>query len=270
MLVTEGLVEPAALRDHLVQAVRVAGALALERFGRPLKTWHKDNASPVSDADLAVDSLLRERLLRATPDYGWLSEETEDDPARLSSQRVWIVDPIDGTRAFIAGRPDWTVAAALVEKGRPILAAVFAPVEDSMCVATAGEGAACNGAPIRVTGGTGIEAVQAAGPRRHLEALAALVPGLRTVPKIHSLQLRLARVAQGLLDVAFAAAAGHDWDLAAADLLVHEAGGALATFGGEPPRYNQPDTVHGPLVATGRERLPAVLDMVTAHRREFG
>ncbi len=270
MLVTEGLVERAALRDHLVQAVREAGALALERFSRPLKTWHKDNASPVSDADLAVDRFLRERLLRAAPDYGWLSEETEDDPARLSAARVWIVDPIDGTRAFIAGKPDWTVAAALVEQGRPILAAVFAPVEGSLCVATAGEGASCNDAPIRVVAGTGIEGVRAAGPRRHLDALARLVPGLQTVPKIHSLQLRLARVAQGLIDVAFASGSGHDWDLAAADLLVHEAGGVLTTLGGETPRYNRPDTMHGPLLAAGRERASALLEIVTAHRREFG
>ena len=270
MLATEGRGEPAALREHLVQVVREAGAMALERFSKPLKTWHKNNASPVSDADIAVDSFLRERLVAATPGYGWLSEESEDDAARLAAERVWIVDPIDGTRAFIGGKPDWSVAAALVERGRPVLAALFAPVEDCLYVAAAGEGATCNGAPIRATAGTGLEGMWVAGPRRHLEVLAALAPTVQTVPKIHSLQLRLARVAQGVIDLAFASGSGHDWDLAAADLLVHEAGGVLTTFGGETPCYNRRDTVHGPLVAAGGERLPALLDIVTAHRRKFG
>jgi myo-inositol-1(or 4)-monophosphatase len=259
----------AVLRALVVEAVREAGALVLDSFRRPVRIWHKANTSPVTDADIAANTLLRERLMAATPAYGWLSEESENDPARLASKRVWIVDPIDGTRAFIAGLPDWAVAAALVEDGQPIVAALFAPVEDSLFVAAADEGATCNATPIRASRGTSLEGIRVAGPRRQLEALACAVPSIRTVPRIHSLALRLARVAQGALDAAFASGSGHDWDLAAADLLVHEAGGALTTLGGERLRYNRADTAHGSVVAAGRERHPPLLDVIAARPRNF-
>src|SRR5215831_18324341 len=102
-----------------------AGELALRTFRKPLRQWTK-GTSPVSEADIAVDLFLRQRLDRLTR-AGWLSEETEDDPARLDCEQVWIVDPIDGTRAYLAGDPQWTVSVALATRGRPVLAAVFAP-----------------------------------------------------------------------------------------------------------------------------------------------
>ena len=111
--------------DLLMQAVREAGALALEMSRTDLRQWTKNGSSPVSEADMAVDALIRERLQSATPDYGWLSEESADDSSRLTHRRVWIVDPIDGTRAYLAGREDWSVSAALVEDGQPRIAAVF-------------------------------------------------------------------------------------------------------------------------------------------------
>jgi myo-inositol-1(or 4)-monophosphatase len=263
----EPVVEP-ALRELAVEAVREAGALALASFGKPLSVRQKANDSPVSDADLAVDAFLRRRLMAATPSYGWLSEESVDEPARLAARRVWIVDPIDGTRAFIGARPDWVVSVGLVECGRPILAALIAPVEGSLFLAVAGGGATCNGAPIRASDGTALEGASVAGPRRLLDALAALVP-VRPVPKVNSLALRLARVAQGAIDVAFASGSGHDWDLAAADLLVHEAGGVLTTLGGERPRYNQVATSHGALVGAGIDRHSVLIDLVAARRDRF-
>ena len=118
----------APLKDELAAIVREAGALAASTFrGEQLKSWTKSGDSPVTEADIAVDSFLRERLTRLVPDCGWLSEETEDDRARLGGSRLWIVDPIDGTRAYVAGRTDWAVSVALVENGRPVAAAVFAP-----------------------------------------------------------------------------------------------------------------------------------------------
>ena len=110
---------------RLKTSVREAGVLARSMFGTPLKNWTKGAAlSPVSDADIAVDVLLRERLTADNPSIGWLSEESVDDPARLDARYVWIVDPIDGTRAYIAGLPDWAVSAALVEHGRPVAGCV--------------------------------------------------------------------------------------------------------------------------------------------------
>ena len=125
---------------RLARAVREAGALALSMFRTPIKNWTKGAASsPVTDADIAVDNLLRERLA-ARPGIAWLSEESVDDPARLDARYVWIVDPIDGTRAYIAGLPDWAVSAALVENGRPVVACLYAPVSDEFFLAVAGAG----------------------------------------------------------------------------------------------------------------------------------
>lgn len=247
-----------ALVERLEPVVREAGELALKSFQTPIKSWFKGKNSPVSEADIAVDVLLKERLSALGPDYGWLSEETEDDPARLTAQRVWVVDPIDGTRAFLSGRADWTISVALVETGRPLVAALYAPVTDEMFAAAAGRGATCNDRPIMVEAGEGLEGARIAGPSRYLDWLAAIAPGFVLEPKVFSLALRLARVAQGRFDVAFAAANSNDWDLAAADLLVHEAGGALTTIAGEVIIYNRPTPTHDWLLAAGRSRHRAL------------
>src|SRR3984893_4557107 len=129
----------------LVATVREAGALALSLFRTELKNWTKGASSPVSDADIAVNDLLEKRLRSATPDYGWLSEESVDDPRRLERPLVWIVDPIDGTRGYLAGKEDWCVSVALVGNEQPLLAAVFAPASDELFFAARGQGATCNG-----------------------------------------------------------------------------------------------------------------------------
>ena len=252
----------ADLADRLRVAVCEAGALALAKFGSPMKNWIKGKNSPVCEADIEVDLLLRDRLMGAAPGYGWLSEESADAPDRLAARRVWIVDPIDGTRGFIAGRTDWAVSAALVEDGRPVAAALFAPATDEMFFATRGAGAARNGEPIRAGGQAHLAGARFAGPVRRLERLAAVEPGIEMVPKIFSLALRIAGVASGALDGALAGPNSHDWDLAAADLLVHEAGGALTSLDGRPPIYNRPHPVHGALVAAGRARHAALMALV--------
>ena len=255
--------ERAAISDQLARAVREAGDLALTTFNASLKHWIKGKDSPVSEADIAVDNLLRERLLAIVPDAAWLSEETEDDPARVSKSRVWVVDPIDGTRAYIAGLVDWTISAALVEDGRPIVAALFAPAENEFFSAIVGEGAVCNGQRITATGGESLEGARLSGPRRTVEQLTVAVPSIMALPRVHSLALRFARVAQGRLDAALSGGSSHDWDLAAADLLVHEAAGALTTLAGDRILYNRPEPVHGPLVAAGRLRHEALRKALT-------
>jgi myo-inositol-1(or 4)-monophosphatase len=247
---------------NLATSVREAGALALSMFGAPLKNWTKGASSPVSEADIAVDVLLRQRLSAAAPGIGWLSEESADDPARLDARLVWIVDPIDGTRGYIAGLPDWAVSAALVKDGRPIAACLFAPVTDEFFMAVAGNGATRNGEPITVTPGAELADMRVAGPKNFLERVAAIAPPFTVVPRVHSLALRLARVAQGTIDAAIAGGSSHDWDLAAADLLVHEAGGALTPFGGGPLNYNRAVPRHGMLVAAGRDRHVALLQLL--------
>jgi myo-inositol-1(or 4)-monophosphatase len=252
--------------ERLAASVREAGALALSMFGAPLKNWTKGTSSPVSEADIAVDTLLRGRLSDAEPSAGWLSEESVDDPARLAARFVWIVDPIDGTRAYIAGLPEWVVSAALVDNGRPVAACLFAPVSGEFFAAVAGGGATCNGTAIAASSGEMLTGTRIAGPKNFLEKLPAFDPPATVVPRIPSLALRLARVAQGTIDAAIAGGNSHDWDLAAADLLVHEAGGALTPLTGEPLTYNRPEPRHGMLVAAGRDRHAALLKLFKDQR----
>jgi myo-inositol-1(or 4)-monophosphatase len=253
--------------ERIAAALREAGELALKSFRGTLRHWVKEKNSPVSETDIAVDRLLHQRL--SAPGIGWLSEESVDDLARLDARRVIIADPIDGTRAYIAGNPDWSICAALVEDGRPVAAALFAPVTDEMFVAVRGRGATCNGARIAPNGGDSLDGARIAAPKSYLERLEQISPGVAAVPKIHSLALRMTRVAQGQIDAAMASVNGRDWDLAAADLLVHEAGGAMTDIAGETLVYNLHEPVHGALVAAGAARHRRMLSLVRDRRRDF-
>jgi myo-inositol-1(or 4)-monophosphatase len=257
-------------RQTLAAALREAGAIALKTFRMPVKTWLKAQGSPVSEADIAVDEFLRARLAGARSGCGWLSEESAQDRASGAARLLWIVDPIDGTRAYLAGRPDWSISAALVADGRPVLAAVFVPVSDELFVAEAGGGATRNGSPIAASRGSAFADVRIAGPKRLVQGLAAIESRITVLPRIGSLALRLARVAEGALDVAFAGGNSHDWDLAAADLLVHEAGGAMTDLAGRGLTYNRPDLSHGTLVAAGAARHAALVALTREWRVEFG
>jgi myo-inositol-1(or 4)-monophosphatase len=259
-------VDIARAAARLAACVREAGALALSMFGTPINNWTKFESSPVSDADIAVDRLLRQRLMDEGSGIAWLSEESVDDPSRLAARYVWIVDPIDGTRAYLAGSPDWTVSAALVENGRPIAACLYAPVTDEFFMAIANQGATCNGAPITTTDGLTLDHARVAGPRSLVDRLLAVQPSLSVVPRVRSLALRLARLAHGACDVAIAGANSHDWDLAAADLLVHEAGGVLTPVGGGAVIYNRPVPRHGVLVAAGRHRHAMLIELFRDER----
>ena len=257
----------AAEAERLAAVVREAGAIALKFFRGELKSWTKGEArSPVSEADIAVNDLLQQLLPQ--PGDGWLSEESENDPTRLQASRVWVVDPIDGTRAYIAGREDWSVSVGLVEGGRPTVAALFAPATDEMFLATAGGGATRNGVAIRAGTGPDVNGARVAGPKRIQDWLTARYPELVPMPRIHSLALRLTRVATGELDAAIAGGNGHDWDLAAADLLVHETGGLLTSLDGQPLIYNRPDPVHSTLLAAGGARHAALIELLRAQARE--
>jgi myo-inositol-1(or 4)-monophosphatase len=249
--------------DRLASIMREAGAIAMKFRGASLKSWTKGGNSPVSEADIAVNHLLREKLPAAGD--GWLSEESENDPTRLQAGRIWVVDPIDGTRAYIAGREDWSISVALVEGGRPVLAALFAPATDELFLAGADTRSTLNGAPIAVTDDSSIGGARVAGPKRTLERIAAGHPELVIMPRIHSLALRLVRVATGEIDAAFTGGNSHDWDLAAADLLVHRAGGVISALDRSPLVYNRPEPVHDMLVAAGPNRHATLVEMVRAH-----
>jgi myo-inositol-1(or 4)-monophosphatase len=243
----------------LKDTVRQAGRLALSLFRTDLKNWTKGTSSPVSEADIAVNDLLESKLRSATPDFGWLSEESADDGARLGKPLVWIVDPIDGTRAYLAGREDWCVSAALVGDTSPVLAAVFAPASDEFFFAMRGLGATRNDVPIHATTGADMDFSRMAGPKPLVERLNQAGGEVSLHPRIGSLALRLCRVAQGSLDAAFAGGQSRDWDLAAANLIVQEANGRMTALSGDTILYNRREVAHGVLVAAGRERHASIV-----------
>jgi len=244
----------------LTDTVREAGALALSLFRTELKNWTKGASSPVSEADIRVNDLLESRLRSAMPDYGWLSEESVDDEARLEKRLVWIVDPIDGTRGYLAGREDWCVSVALVENGSPLLAAVFAPASDEFFFAMRGQGALLNAVPVLATSGTELDFSRVAGPKPLVERLSRQSGEIILHPRIGSLALRLCRVAQGSLDAAFAGGQSRDWDLAAANLIVQEANGNMTALSGDAILYNRREVTHGVLVAAGRDRHASIVE----------
>ncbi|WP_426436797.1 3'(2'),5'-bisphosphate nucleotidase CysQ [Bradyrhizobium genosp. P] len=244
----------------LTRSVQEAGRLALSLFRTELKNWIKGASSPVSEADIAVNDLLEERLRSATPNYGWLSEESADDEARLGKRLTWIVDPIDGTRAYLAGREDWCVSVALVEKAVPVLAAVYAPATDEFFFAARGQGATRNDMAVHATAGTGFDFPRMAGPKPLVQRLSDTPDEITLFPRIGSLALRLCRVAQGSLDAAFAGGQSRDWDLAAANLIVQEADGKMTALSGHAIEYNRREVTHGVLVAAGRDRHARIVE----------
>jgi myo-inositol-1(or 4)-monophosphatase len=259
-----GLAEDRALIED---AVRTAGGIATKYFGGDYKRWDKGKGQPVTEADLAVDKYLRETLLKARPDYGWLSEETEDDPARLGKESVFVVDPIDGTIAFLKKRPHFTICVAVVRDGRPIMGVVFNPVLDECFAATAGEGATLNGKPIHVSDRAELEGCRMCAARDMFEHPAWNNPPNRPWPPMHietrnSLAYRMALVSNGAFDAALALSAKRDWDMAAADVIVCEAGGIITTHDGSIPRYNGASAIQPSLIAAGPKLHAEILSRV--------
>jgi myo-inositol-1(or 4)-monophosphatase len=245
-----------------------AGALAMRFFRSGLTTsarvWSKAGGSPVTEADVAVDTFLKVRLSQLNPKAAWLSEETADDHRRLGREQVWIVDPIDGTRAFLSGNHDWSVAIALLVDGAPVLGIVYAPAHETFYEAQRGAGATRNGHPIETSRAAGLDAVSVTGPQPFIELLERRTGSLKRAPRVPSLALRIARVAEGSIDMGLISTNARDWDLAAADLLLTEAGGLLTGLDGQPPLYNRPEPVHGELIAVPRRLHGAVVDAITA------
>jgi myo-inositol-1(or 4)-monophosphatase len=257
-------IDAAAARDRLIEAAREAGAIALEFFRPGERTGaridYKAGGSPVTEADFAVDAFLLGRLAAEFPGAGWLSEETADNPDRLALASLLIVDPIDGTRGFMAGDPRWAVSIALVVDGRPIAGIVHAPALRETYAAARGHGAALNGASIAVSDRRTLAEARIGGPKPMVEAIGrAAGAAFVTQPKIPSLAYRMALVASGVLDVALASERSHDWDIAAVDLILEEAGGRLVEAAGGPLRYNRAETGHGVLFGASRELIEAFL-----------
>lgn len=250
--------EDAADLDLLLRAGEEASELALRFFRTEQQVWEKDGGSPVSEADYAVDRRLAEILRGERPGYGWLSEETADNPERLRRERVFVVDPIDGTRSFLSGGRDWTVSLAVVEAGRPVAAVLAGPALGLSYRAVRGGGAFADGIRISAAARERLAGARFASRQRY----AAAAQGAGRARYVGSLAYRFALVAAGGIDVAIARPKARDWDLAAADLLVHEAGARLADLSGGKVRYNTEDTTHPTLIAANPALFGDVVDLV--------
>lgn len=245
----------------LLNAAREAGEIAMRYFRKDPQVWMKDGQSPVSEADFAADKFLRETLTAARPDYGWLSEETADNAARLEARRTFVVDPIDGTRAFIQGLDTWCISIAVVESGRPVSGVLDCPALGEIFCALPDEGARRNGEIIHVREAG--EQAEIGGPAHFFDAMPPYWrQRARRIAHVPSLAYRLAMIAKGTLDATFVKPNAHDWDIAAADLILREAGGQLLDAFGRPPSYGGRDSKHGVLVAGSGALLDVVNDVV--------
>lgn len=245
---------PATDLSLLTEAARRSGQIAATYFGNDPQVWEKsDDAGPVTAADLAVNGMLHDTLQAARPDYGWLSEETEDNDKRLSTTAQFVIDPIDGTRAFIAGSKDWSHSLAIVHGGRVTAAAVYVPMRDLMFTATLGEGAQLNGVPITTLKNTQLSDAtilthKSSCNKKHWKSGA--FPDAKIAFR-SSLAYRLCLVAEGRFDAMITLRPTWEWDVAAGTLILAEAGGNATTQTGAPIQFNNPHPQLNGLVGAG-------------------
>ncbi len=237
--------------ELLEASAREAGEIARSFWREDPQVWDKGGDDPVSEADFAVDSHLNATLLRARPDYGWVSEETEDDPARMDASKVFIVDPIDGTRSFVAGEKHWAHSLAVVENGVVTAACVYLPVTDRMFTATLGSGAKLNGETMVASHRDAFEGATILTPRVTLQDRfwKGPVPGFARHFR-PSLAYRLALVGQGRFDGMLTLRATWEWDIAAGTLIATEAGARVTDRAGRDIQFNTPSRKSAGVVAT--------------------
>ncbi|WP_417423882.1 3'(2'),5'-bisphosphate nucleotidase CysQ [Hoeflea sp.] len=247
----------------ILEASREAAEIAMRFFRKDPGVWYKNEGrSPVSEADVAIDRLLQTTLLAARPDYGWLSEEAEDNELRLSHRRIFVVDPIDGTRAYVAGREEWCVSIGIVEDGLPVAGVLVAPALGEIWQASLGAGAFLNGKKLVFD-----TSEQGAAPLRVIVpdvVVKHMRPGtdgaVDKVPGGPSLALRLAAVARGDFDGVYIRPSSNEWDLAAADVMLGETGHRLVDLQGARMRYNAPDPSRELMLAASEGQLAQLLE----------
>ncbi|MGC6476170.1 MAG: 3'(2'),5'-bisphosphate nucleotidase CysQ [Parvibaculales bacterium] len=253
--------------ELLKQSVREAGELAMTFFGNNPKSWSKEDDQPVCEADIAVNDFLFEKLTTARPDYGWLSEETADPKARtarLQKTKSWVIDPIDGTSAFLNNKAEFAISAALIDNHQPILACVFNPATDEFYAAMAGHGATKNTQSIKFSGAPILQ------DDMHVCVYPPILshpawqkawqdkwPNVR-ISNPKSVAYRLCLLAEGYFDMLIILNTKNDWDIAAGDLIIREAGGHLSNLGGKTFSYHH-ETYEHPRMIGGHPRLMAML-----------
>jgi len=253
--------------ELLRSAAVAAGIIAAGFFRTSVKTWTKENASPVTEADETVNLYLEQALRGARPDYGWLSEESPDNTERLDAKRVFVVDPIDGTRAFIRGEDCWTICIAVVEDGEPIAGVVYAPARDELYEASRGNGAFCNKRRLPFDAEERAAPLIPAPGAVHNELNQSAFTHLKG-PAYPSLAYRLVQVATGKIDAALARRGSQDWDIAAAAIILSEAAITFEDVCASRLVFNKPETRHGALAALRDKSIQKLVSDVL--RRVYG
>ncbi len=253
---------------------RIEAALhkALEVFSKftpgEIEAEYKAGQDPVTEADRAVDAVLRHTLLR--DGEGWLSEESADDLSRLQRSRVWVVDPLDGTREFMQGIPEWCASIGYVENGRPVAGGICNPATKEIFLGSVLSGIMLNGKPAH------------ASSRKELSGALVLASRSETkrgewkqfgdtpirIQPMGSVAYKLARVAAGLADATFTLTPKNEWDVTAGVALVESAGGMVRTLDDQPLRCNNRSPLLSGLVASGANLYPSLRSLIETHRRQ--
>lgn len=237
------------LKD-LIPAIKKAGNVALDFFENPTGIETKSDGSQVSAADYAVNELLKNELLALDPTIAWLSEESPIDPNREQASRIWIIDPIDGTSSYLNGEHDWTIVAALIENNKPILGAVYNPIRSELFIAEKNKGASLNQVPIAISQTSNIANANIITSKSHYKRTFQEPDDRPSYMWRCSMAYRIALVASGQVDATISLTPKSDWDIAAAHLILEEAGGIIGTPDGAQILYNKPKLKHPGIVAS--------------------
>ncbi|WP_299825486.1 3'(2'),5'-bisphosphate nucleotidase CysQ [uncultured Roseobacter sp.] len=237
----------------ITDAIRLAGRVATGFVGKDAKSWDKPGgAGPVTEADLAVNTALETTLRSARPDYGWLSEETEDTADRLGQETLFIIDPIDGTRSFVEGSRTWAHSIAVAHRGQITAAAIYLPMRDKLYTAALGEGAFFNGTPLTISTAANLKEAEILATKPVMDP-SHWSEGQPVFHRSHrpSLAYRLGLVAEARFDAMLTFRPSWEWDIAAGALIVTEAGGLCTDKSGAPLRFNNATPTLNGVIAAG-------------------
>ena len=246
--------------EWLKAAVETAGKVALDYFGKEIEIETKPDGSKVSAADYAVNDSLEKQLRALDPSSDWLSEESPENPRRIHSDRIWIIDPIDGTSSYLQGNRDWTIVAALIENGHPVLGAVYNPVRSEMFLSAKGQGAQLNGVPITTNTTSELKEAHIITSKSHFKR--TFKEAESELPSFGwrcSMAYRIALVASGQVDATLSLTPKSDWDIAASHLILEEAGGKISTPNGTPITYNNRDLRHEGVAASNNNLYTSII-----------
>jgi myo-inositol-1(or 4)-monophosphatase len=251
------------LGRSVVEAVREAGAAVRGFYKDSYTVKEKGEDNPLTDADIASNNILQAHLTRLLPEAGWLSEESADDASRCQRTDVWIVDPVDGTKEFTLGIPEFVVSVALVREGRPVLGVLYNPIQEQLFVGEVGEGAWYNGVPCRVSSHAPLDGARIVCSRTEMKKgwFDKYLDRLKLMP-VGSVAYKFGLVGAGMAEATFTPQPRHEWDIAGGVAFVQAAGGHTSNRHGAAFRFNLPKPLVDGICATNGVIHPHILALM--------